>query len=110
MISSFDEAVLLLNKWKQEASQLCAISTFADATFRMGGTIEDVDADGTFLLHGPETDFLLVRPRDCNFGFDTSSLKLPIALAKLLPDQNQWDSLLCLGFQNGEKIILFSLK
>ena len=110
MISSLEEALLLLKKWQQERLAVCAIGSFSGTAFRVTGTIREVDPDGTFLFAGAEKDFLIIRGSECIFGFDTSSLRLPPALAKLLPSADEWDSVLVLGFENGGKLLLFTLE
>lgn len=109
MISSFEEAMLLLKKWQSESANLYVIVSSEGIVFRSTGVVQEIDADGTLLLRNDASeDFVMSRLANCTFGFDTSTLPLPKELSDVLP--KNWDSLLVAALPNGGKLLIFSLK
>jgi len=115
MITSADEAKLLLNKLSSSASRVVAsfamgsISGLNGFVCRVSGRITHVDeVGGTFVFvpnsEDPE-DVLLVAIFGCSFGF-TGPIPLSPAFKNVPTDK--WDSTLYISFPNGSSLILFA--
>ena len=107
MISSPEEAILLLDKWCSEATRLLAVGSLEGILLRISGVIQALESDGTFVLGVLENDdFIMMSLAQCKLGFDTPAVNLPDVLKKLLP--KDWTSLLVLRFPKETTIMLFS--
>lgn len=75
MISSAEEFLLLLKKWKTESTQVVAMAALSDhqGMFHIRGTIHTIDeSTSTFMLAEVETaNFAIVTFANCTFGFTT---------------------------------------
>jgi hypothetical protein len=121
MITSADEAKLLLNKWIN--SSVLVVAVFALAfpdrlppnatgfTCRISGRIASMDATGTFILQPASADigdFLIIATPGCAFGFSGS---FPVSAVfnnplSILP--KDWESVLYIVFPDGNALILFA--
>jgi hypothetical protein len=122
MITSLDEAKLLLNKWISSSTLVVAVFAVAfpdrlppnatGLTLRLSGRITGMDTTGTFMLVPSSAtssdDFLLVAIPGCGFGF-SGSIPIPAmfnAPLKLSPEN--WESTLYIVFPDGQVLILFA--
>lgn len=121
MVSSEDDAKLLLTKWISEASHVVALFAMQfpghpgdikpGLAWRISGHIASIDSAGTFALvpdgveqfSPQDRDFLLVSIAACGFGYEN------FADSPLLPYiPKDWGSLLVVVFPNGSALVLFA--
>ena len=118
MASTFGEALLLLNKWKSESTRVVMLQAFmcpphggSDLTSgilsRTTGHIGQIEeTTGTFTVASEHSDFAMVSPSGCVFGYN-ANFPLPPTLARFLP--KEWDSLLAITFPNRTMLIIFAI-
>lgn len=118
MVSSLEEALLVLNKWQIESSRIVMLQTFmcppaqgsplmSGIMSRTTGRIANIEeASGTFTFVSEHGDFVMVSPTGCTFGYG-ADMSLPDKIAALLPAG--WDSLLYLTFPNNTKLVIFAI-
>lgn len=110
MISSIDEAVLLLRKWKSESARVKAFLSLAGINLFLTGEIKRVDSErlvSFVLVPDNPADLLMVTISGCDFGY-RDDLPLPEPLGKHLP--SNWDSLLFVRFVTGSRLALFAVE
>jgi hypothetical protein len=118
MITSVDEAKLLLNKWISSSTSVVAVFAMAfperlppNATgflCRLTGKITGIDATGTFVF-APESgkdDFLIGALSGCGLGYSGSIPSLSTMFNLPLP--KDWDSALYIVFPNTATLVLFA--
>jgi hypothetical protein len=122
MITSLDEAKLLLNKWISSSTLVVAVLAIAfpdrlppnatGVTLRLSGRITGMDETGTFMLVPSSAtssdDFLLVAIPGCGFGFSGSIPIPPIFNNPLNLFPDKWESTLYIVFPNTDALILFA--
>ena len=120
MISTFEEALLLLNKWRSDSATVVLLQAFmcpptqesalglpSGTLSRTTGIIVFVEeGTGTFTLASGPKDFTMVSPAGCTFGYDANTPLGP-ALAKWFP--SNFDSALSMTFPNGTMAVMFVL-
>ena len=118
MISSLEEALLLLNKWQSESTRIVLLQTFmcppaqdspllSGVMSRTTGRIAAIEeASGTFTFVSDNDDFVMVSPTGCTFGYN-ASVPLPPKLQAVLPAK--WDSFLYITFPNDIRLVIFAI-
>jgi hypothetical protein len=104
MISSPEEARLLLNKWTNESARIVAfLSSFpsppADFVVRLEGKFTKVEPETGTVLFESEEDFMMFRLNDAieyRESFDHSA-NLPQVLAR---ERTKWTAALCLTYKS----------
>ena len=129
MITSLDEAKLLLSKWINSSTPVVAIFalSFPDRlppngtglVCRLSGRIMGMDATGTFVFtpdsSSPESNkpenFLVAAIPGCGFGFSSAFPIPPLpAVFDSLPNvfPKNWDSALYIVFPDSNPLVLFA--
>jgi len=123
MISSEEEARLLLNKWINERANVVALFSMAfpehvgaskpGLVCKVSGRIAAMDSTGTFCLIPSDSDemaptaktFVLISIAGCGFGYGTSTVP---GLMQFLP--KDWESTLLIVFPNATTVALFAIE
>ena len=102
MISSADEARLVLNKWIGASTPLMALATSAEQGFvvRMKGVIESWDKKDTFCFSSGE-DFIVFNLGSV-IGYD-ENVELPDEIGE---EVKNWKAMVLLKYHNGERLVL----
>ncbi len=107
MISSPEEARLLLNKWRSESARvLVLVSNFpsppADFTVRLEGLVTAIVPEGTVVVESGE-NFIMFRLSDANYQ---ESVEVSANLDQLFAHQKKkWKAALC--FSHTHSTVLF---
>jgi hypothetical protein len=109
MISSPEEARLLLNKLMIDSSRVLAFASTATFGFlaRVEGTITRRDEDGTFWLSSG--DNFIGFNLDCIIGY-TEQGEMPHTFENVIADEvKKWTTTLLLKYSSGERLALCSM-
>jgi len=110
MISSAEEARLVLNKWKADSSRVVGFASSATLGFsaRVGGTITKSDDIGATFCLASATDFIFFNlPGVIGYG---EQQELADSLSQAIANEVQkWTTILFLKYANGERLVLCSM-
>jgi hypothetical protein len=120
MISSWDDAQLLLNKWMSESALVIGTVAFTvgdpashplppGLVSRLTGRVSSVQSDGTFLLSAENSDdVMLVSTSGCTFGYADDWPSPSPEILNVIP--RNFDSCLWICFPNSTTLIVFALE
>ncbi|MBZ5664604.1 MAG: hypothetical protein LAO30_08375 [Acidobacteriia bacterium] len=103
MEHSLEDALLILDKWKNESEVIGIITFVVNLEVRMMGKIESVDRDAITLLCG-ENSYLVVRLKDCAFQYGDPR-EFPEIPAP--PGGHQYAAFLSIQYPPDEFVVLF---
>ena len=114
MISSVDEFVLLLKKWKAESVSVRLIASFADpkiatcrGVLRLSGAVTAIDEPTKVFRIGDAEQSALIGFAGCRLGYGTGS---DVEFSSQITDSGELDDLVCLVTPSGVSICMYTVK
>ena len=114
MISSVEEFILLLKKWKVESASVRLLASFADAqlsscrgVLRLSGIITEVDEPTQVFRLGDSEQFAMIGFAGCRLGYGAGD---DVQLASQMSEDELLDDLVCLVTPSGISVCIYTVK
>jgi hypothetical protein len=114
MISSVEEFLLLLRKWRAEGTRVRLLSSFVEpkmpacrAVLRLSGTITGIDEQTSVLQIGDKEQFALIGFAGCQVGYGTGG---DPQLSSQMIEAERLEDLVCLVTPSSNSICIYTVK
>jgi len=114
MISSVDEFLLLLKKWKSESVRVRIIASFSEpgaeacrGILRMRGPITAIDERAQVFCVGDEEQSAMIGFSGCRIGYGTGD---DVQLASHMSESEQLEDLVCLVTPSALSICVYTVR
>ncbi len=114
MISSVDEFLLLLKKWKSETAHVRLIASFNEpggeacrGILRLRGNVTGIDEQSQVFCIGDEEQSAMIGFSGCRIGYGTGD---DVQLSGHMADSEQLEDLVCLVTPSALSICVYTVK
>jgi hypothetical protein len=114
MISSVEEFILLLKKWKSDSARVRLVASFVDAqiatcrgVLRLSGPITGIDEQTKVFRIGDEDQFAMIAFAGCRLGYGTGD---DVELSSQLGAAEKLEDLVCLVTPSAVSICIYTVK
>jgi len=114
VISSVEEFILLLKKWRAEAARVRLLASFADAqlsscrgVLRLSGVVTEIDEPTQVFRLGDSDQFAMIGFAGCRLGYGTGD---DVQLSSQMSEAEELDDLVCFVTPAGISVCIYTVK
>lgn len=114
MISSVEEFILLLKKWRAESARVRLLASFADpqarscrGVLRLSGIVTELDEPTQVFRLGDAEQFAMIGFAGCRLGYGAGD---DVQLASQMSEDEALDDLVCLVTPSGISVCIYTVK
>jgi hypothetical protein len=114
VISSVEEFILLLKKWRAESARVRLLASFADAqmpscrgVLRLSGMVTEIDEPTQVFRLGDAEQFAMIGFAGSRLGYGTGD---DVQLSSQMNHAEQLDDLVCLVTPGGISVCLYTVR
>jgi hypothetical protein len=114
VISSVEEFILLLKKWRAESARVRVLASFADAqlsscrgVLRLSGVVTEIDEPTQVFRLGDADQFAMIGFAGCRLGYGTGD---DVQLSSQMNEAEELDDLVCLVTPAGISVCIYTVK